>query len=81
MGAVAVGAALHPLMQLARRRSWVAFVDTSPEKFADSLLGCYPRHAAHCPAHIMQYHVLSFQYDQIFQVKPYSFAEYLCDTR
>ncbi len=39
LGAVALGAALHPLLQAARRNAWLPFVDTSPERFYDSLLG------------------------------------------
>jgi amino acid transporter len=38
LGAMIVGSALHPLMQAARRNNWMTFVDTSPEKFYDSLL-------------------------------------------
>mmetsp|Transcript_4868 Transcript_4868/g.13997 ORF Transcript_4868/g.13997 Transcript_4868/m.13997 type:complete len:580 (+) Transcript_4868:264-2003(+) len=39
VGAIVVGAVLHPLMQLARRKEWMTFVETSPEKFAASLVG------------------------------------------
>ena len=38
VGAMVMGAGLHPLLQAARRNGWLAFVDTSPERFYDSLL-------------------------------------------
>lgn len=33
-----LGAALHPLLQAARRNEWMEFVETSPERFYDSLV-------------------------------------------
>lgn len=48
LGAMAVGALLHPLMQAARRNEWLTFVETSPEKFADSLLGFETMPTEHC---------------------------------
>lgn len=78
MGAVAVGAALHPLMQLARRRSWVAFVDTSPEKFAASLLGCQPPcrpNALHLQCNVM------YEFKRIHSSQIFVFAGCQYDTR
>ncbi|KAI3434372.1 hypothetical protein D9Q98_002451 [Chlorella vulgaris] len=40
-GTVAVGAALHPLLQLARQRGWIAFEGTTPLEFKEMLYTMY----------------------------------------